>query len=82
MDIAAPDTCRASGTIDMGSENQDAQYWMVNASRFTFVIKDKVGMTPVPDAEVRIDSALAGKTDSKGILYHSRQTGKNVHHQY
>ena len=60
----------------MGSEDKDAQYWLFNASRFTFFIKDKLGMTPVPDAEVLIDNALAGRTDSRGILTIPVKRGK------
>ncbi len=32
------------------------------------MIKDKNGKAPVPDAEVRIDNALVGKTDTRGSL--------------
>ena len=76
VDITAPGYLPRSSIIDMGTEDKDAQYWMVNASRFTFFIKDKLGMTPVPDAEVRIDNALAGKTDSRGILTIPVKRGK------
>jgi hypothetical protein len=76
VDISAPGYLPRSSIIDMGTEDKDAQYWLFNASRFTFFIKDKLGMTPVPDAEVWIDNALAGKTDSRGILTIPVKRGK------
>jgi hypothetical protein len=74
--ITAPGYLPRSSIIDMGSEDKDAQYWLSNTSRFTFFIKDKLGMTPVPDAEVLIDNALAGRTDSRGILTIPVKRGK------
>jgi hypothetical protein len=68
IDITAPDYLPRSGIIDMGTEDKDAQYWMLPANRFSFVIKDKNGMAPVPDAEVRINTTLVGKTDTRGVL--------------
>jgi hypothetical protein len=52
----------------MASENREAQYWMLPTNRFAIEIKDKDGKAPVPDAEVRIDALLVGKTDAKGRL--------------
>ncbi len=57
-----------NGIIDMGTENTDAQYWLLPSNRFSFVIKDKTGMAALPDAEVYIDTVLAGKTDARGVL--------------
>jgi hypothetical protein len=68
IDITAPGYLPRSGSIDMGTEDKDAQYWMLPANRFSFVIKDKNGMAPVPDAEVRINTTLVGKTDTRGVL--------------
>jgi hypothetical protein len=68
IDITAPGYLPRRGSIDMGTEDKDAQYWMLPANRFSFVIKDKNGMAPVPDAEVRINTTLVGKTDSRGVL--------------
>jgi hypothetical protein len=68
IDIIAPGYLPRSGSIDVGTENKDAQYWMFPANRFSFVVKDKNGMAPVPDAEVRINTTLLGKTDSRGVL--------------
>ena len=68
IDITAPDYLPRSGIIDVGSENKDAQYLMLNANRLSFIVKDNNGMAPVPDAEVRINTALVGKTDSRGVL--------------
>ncbi|MDP3395752.1 MAG: carboxypeptidase regulatory-like domain-containing protein [Methanoregula sp.] len=55
-------------TIDMALENRDVQYWLLPGNRFAIEIKDKNGKAPLPDAEVRINSALVGKTDAKGRL--------------
>ena len=68
IDITAPGYLFRSGIIDIGTEDKDAQYWMLPANRFSFVVKDKNGMIPVPDAEVRINTTLLGKTDSRGVL--------------
>jgi hypothetical protein len=68
LDITAPGYLPRIERINTGTENTDAQFWMFPANRFSFVVKDKNGMLPVADAEVRIDNALAGKTDSRGIL--------------
>jgi hypothetical protein len=76
IDITAPDYLPRSGIIDMDTEDKDAQYWMLNAKRFSFIINDKNGMAPVPDAEVRINTALVGKTDSRGVLTTSVTRGK------
>jgi hypothetical protein len=68
LDITAPGYLPRIELINIGTENKDAQFWMFPANRFSFIVKDKNGMLPVSDAEVRIDNALAGKTDSRGIL--------------
>jgi len=57
-----------TGTIEISSTNADVQYWLLSGNRFSFVVKDQGGSTPIPDAEVRIDTILAGKTDLKGVL--------------
>jgi hypothetical protein len=66
-----------SGTIDMGTENREVQYWLLPGNRFSFVITDKDTKMAVPDAEIRIDSVLAGKTDSRGILNTQVTRGKS-----
>jgi len=68
LDITAPGYLPRIELIDIGTENKNAQFWMLPANRFTFIVKDKNGMLPVTDAEVRIDNALVGKTDNRGIL--------------
>jgi len=68
LDITAPGYLPRIELIDTGTEHKDAQFWMLPANRFSIIVKDKNGMLPVADAEVRIDNALAGKTDSRGIL--------------
>ncbi|MDP3563548.1 MAG: carboxypeptidase-like regulatory domain-containing protein [Methanoregula sp.] len=68
VDIEAPNHQPRHGTVDMASENREIQYWLLSGNRFAIEIKDKDGKAPVPDAEVRIDSILVGKTDTKGRL--------------
>jgi hypothetical protein len=68
MDITAPGYLPRIVIIDIGTEDKDAQFWMLPANRFSFLVKDKNGMLPVTDAEVRIDNALVGKTDNRGVL--------------
>ena len=67
-DIEATNYQPRHATIDMVTENRDVQYWLLSGNRFAIEIKDKDGKAPIPDAEVRIDSALVGKTDTKGRL--------------
>ncbi len=68
IDITAPDYLSRKGVIDIGTEDTDAQYWLLPSNRFSFIIKDKDSLTAIPDAEIRIDTILAGKTDSRGVL--------------
>jgi hypothetical protein len=68
LDIKATNYQSRSETVDLGAENKDVQYWLLSGNRFSIVVKDKETSLPVSDAEVRIDSQLAGKTDSRGIL--------------
>jgi len=68
LDITAPDYLSRNVIIDMGTEDEDAQYLMLQANQFSFVVKDKNGMAAVPGAEVRIDTALVGTTDARGVL--------------
>ena len=68
IDITAPGYLPRIEIIGIGTENKDAQFWMLPANRFSFIVKDRNGMLPVTDAEVRIDNALVGKTDNRGIL--------------
>ncbi|MDO9034823.1 MAG: PEGA domain-containing protein [Methanoregula sp.] len=68
VDIEAANYQPRHTTIDMATENRDVQYWMLPGNRFAIEIKDKDGKALLPDAEVRIDSVLVGKTDAKGRL--------------
>ena len=68
VDIVAANYQPRSATVDMASENREIQYWLLSGNRFAIEIKDKDGKAPVPDAEVRIDSVLVGKTDANGRL--------------
>jgi hypothetical protein len=76
INITDPRYQSRSGIIDTGTENVDAQYWMLPINRFTFIVKDKGSMAAVPDAEVWIDNALTGKTDTRGALTISLDRGK------
>ena len=68
VDIEAPNYQPRREKVDMASESREIQYWLLSGNRFAIEIKDKDGKAPVPDAEVRIDSMLVGKTDAKGRL--------------
>ena len=46
LDITAPGYLPRIEIIDMGTENKDAQFWMLPANRFSFIVKDKNGMLP------------------------------------
>jgi hypothetical protein len=76
VDIEATNYQPRHGTVDMASENREIQYWLLSGNRFAIEIKDKDGKSPVPDAEVRIDSVLVGKTDIKGRLVIPVNRGK------
>jgi len=65
-----------SGTIDMGAENREVQYWLLPGNRYSFVITDKDTKLAVPDAEIHIDSVLVGKTDARGIANTQVTRGK------
>jgi len=68
IDIDANNYQPRSGTIDMGAENREVQYWLLPGNRFSFIITDKDTKLAIPDAEVRIDNILSGKTDARGVL--------------
>jgi len=77
VDIDASNYQPRHATINMASEDQEVQYWLLSGNRFVIEIKDKDGKAPVSDAEVRIDSALVGKTDAKGRLVIPVTRGKS-----
>lgn len=66
--IAAPDYLSRDGSVEMNVEDTEAQYWLLPSNRFSFVIKDKDGLTPISEAEVSIDGTSVGKTDIRGVL--------------
>ena len=68
VDIDSPTYQPRHGTVDMIAENREIQYWLLSGNRFAIAIKERDSNIPVPDAEVRIDSVIVGKTDTKGIL--------------
>jgi len=76
IDITAANYQPRSSTIDMDTLSKDVQYWLLSGTRFSFMVKDKDGMTPIPDAEVRVDSVLMGKTGPNGILITPITRGK------
>ena len=76
VDITAPNYQPRSTTIDMGAENQEVQYWLLSGNRFSVIVKDKDTSSPIPGAEVRVDSILLGKTDDRGILITPITRGK------
>ena len=52
----------------MGTTDKDAQYLMLQANQFFILVNDRNSKAAVPDAEVRIDGTLVGKTDMRGVL--------------
>jgi hypothetical protein len=68
IDITAPGYLPQSGIVDIGTKDESVQYWMFPVNRFSFIVKDETGMTPVPEAEVRLNNTIVGKTDSRGVL--------------
>ncbi len=68
IDITAPNYQSRSGTVDMGTENKEVQFWLLSGNKFSFVVKDKDSQEPVQGAEVYLNAILAGKTDERGIL--------------
>jgi hypothetical protein len=76
IDVVTANYQPRSDTIDVGAENKEVQYWLLSSNRFSVMVKDKDTKLPVPDAEVRIDSVLAGKTDARGVLITPITRGK------
>jgi hypothetical protein len=68
VDITASNYEPRSGTVDVGMDNKEVQFWLLSGNKYSFVVKDKESQVPVPGAEVRLNSVLAGKTDERGIL--------------
>jgi hypothetical protein len=76
VNIAAQNYQPRIATVDIGAENKEVQYWLLSGNRFSVMVKDKETNQPVTDAEVRIDSTLAGKTDTRGVLITPLTRGK------
>jgi hypothetical protein len=75
--ITAPNYQVRTASIDMGVENKtDVQYSLLSLNRFSFVVVDKGTNGPLSGAEIRINSNLSGKTDSRGILVIPLMRGK------
>jgi hypothetical protein len=68
VEIASPSYEPRSGTVDVGDENKQVEYYLLSGNRFSFVVKDKETKEPIPGAEVYLNSLLAGKTDERGVL--------------
>lgn len=66
--ITAPDYEPRSGTVEVGTDDKIAEYYLLSGNRFSFVVKDKDSLGPLPGAEVYLNGVLAGKTDERGIL--------------
>lgn len=68
LEITAPDYLPRRASVDMDTDDRNVQYLMLRADQFSFVLKEKNGTTAVPDAEVYMNTALAGRTDIHGVL--------------
>jgi len=76
VDITAPNYQSRRGTIAVADVDKEVTYQLLSGTRFSFVVNDKDSSTPIPGAEVRIDSVLVGTTDSRGILITPVSRGK------
>lgn len=76
VDITAANYQSRSSTIDMETINNEVQYRLLSGNSYSFVVKDKDTLAGVPDAEVRVDTVLVGKTDARGILIAPITRGK------
>lgn len=68
LDITAPNYLTRSAIIEMGTTDKAAQYLMLQANQVFILVNDGNSKAAVPDAEVRIDGTLVGKTDMRGVL--------------
>ena len=68
LNITAPNYLSRTSGIEMGTEDKDTQYLLLQANQFSFVVKDKSNGAGLPDSEVYIDAVIVGKTDPRGIL--------------
>jgi hypothetical protein len=76
VDVVTANYQPRSDIVDVSGDNKEVQYWLLPSNRFSVMVKDKETTLPVPGAEVRIDSVLAGKTDSRGVLITPITRGK------
>ncbi len=77
IEISAANYESRSGTIDMGTENQEVQYKLLSGNSFSFVITDKDTCKAITNAEIRLSGVLAGDTDERGILITPVTRGKS-----
>jgi hypothetical protein len=82
IDINAPNYQSRSGTVDIGTENQEVQYKLLSGNSFSFVVKDKDTSQAISGAEIRINSVLVGKTDDRGILITPVTRGKTYNFEF
>jgi len=68
LNITAPNYLSRSARIEMGTDDKDTQYLLLQANQFSFVIREKSGGAGIPDVDVYIDAVTVGKTDPRGIL--------------
>jgi len=66
--ITAPNYEPRSGTVDVGTEDKIAEFYLLSGNRFSFVVKEKESKVPISGAEVYLNAVLAGKTDERGVL--------------
>lgn len=57
-----------SGTVAVADEDKQVEFPLLSGNRFSFVVKDRETKVAIPDAEVRLNDVLAGKTDERGVL--------------
>lgn len=68
LEISSPNYEPRTETVNMGDENKVVELYLLSGNRFSFVVRDRDTKEPIPDAEVRLNSLLAGTTDERGIL--------------
>jgi hypothetical protein len=76
LDITAPNYLARSAIIEMSTTDKVAQYLLLRANQFFILVNDRNSNTAIPEAEVRIDGTLVGKTDMRGVLAIPLERGK------
>ena len=68
IEITSPNYEPRTGTVTMGDVDKQVEFDLLSGNRFSFVVRDKDTREPIPGAEVRLNSLIAGTTDDRGIL--------------